>query len=100
MKKILSGLIFTSAFLSSQALSNVWVEREKLEQIESNLAALHVLIEEAKAQSKQTNYKHKFHYTQLTKDVDNLRDGINHYLTAPLEPAPINELSDDYGVYH
>ncbi|WP_434339396.1 RAQPRD family integrative conjugative element protein [Motilimonas cestriensis] len=99
MKKLLSGLMITSAFLSSQVLANVWVEREKLEQIESNLAALHVLIEEAKAQSKQTNYKHRFDYKQLTKDVDNLREGINHYLTSPLEPAPIQDLSEDYGEY-
>lgn len=99
MKKILFGLVITSSILSSQALANVWLEREKLEQIETNLAALHTLIAEAQDQSKKTGYKHKFDYKQLSDDVNKIRSGITHYLEAPLEPAEIEPISDEYGEY-
>lgn len=98
MKKLIIVLLVSVVSLPFMAHAEIWAERESLAKIESELAALEALVHAAKAQSNSED-RMTFDYKVLLDDLKNIRSGITHHLTVPMEPvvpSTIDALRSEY----
>lgn len=98
MKNLNAFLLVIAITVSGAASADIWAEREALAKIESEVAALEVLVSAAEAQSDASN-RTTFEYPVLLSDLRKIRKGIAHHLTVPMEPvfpSTIDALSSDY----
>lgn len=78
-----SAILFGLSCMSVSA--DVWQERELLKRYSTQLKNLDTLLMQAKIAS-DTDRRVEFDYTAMHRDVNSIRDKINHYLNTPLEP--------------
>lgn len=98
MNKLVNAFLVGLMFLSQTVFADVWAEREALEKIRTELAALESLVIDAKKRS-DTNSRTTFDYNVLLDDLRKIQAGISHHLTVPMEPiAPstIDALNSNY----
>ena len=98
MHKLLTLLLVSFMAIPPASIAAVWAEREALAKIQSELAALEVLVLNAQQRSNSKN-RTKFEYKDLLRDLRKIQSGISHHLTVPMEPvvpSSIDALSSDY----
>lgn len=98
MNKLLTLLLVSFMAIPTVSIADVWAEREALAKIQSELAALEVLVLNAQQRSDSKN-RTKFEYKDLLRDLRKIQSGISHHLTVPMEPvvpSEIDALSTNY----
>ena len=91
-------LLVSILLFSSSSYADVWAEREALAKIQSELAALEVLVISAKKRSNPQD-RTTFNYQILLDDMRKIQSGIAHHLSVPMEPvvpSTLDVLSNHY----
>lgn len=84
----LAFLFVAVTTLAASTQADTWQEREVLSQAIRELRALQSLSESAQAVADR-DARIQFDYAQLHEDLATIRDGIQHYLSTPLDPATL-----------
>ncbi len=98
MRAVIAAALMATSALATAAPANGWQEREQLELIRKQLQAVHAAVAQAEVVADPSR-RLRFDYDALKADLTEIEVGIEHYLTTPMEPAEINDLSTNYGEY-
>lgn len=85
MKPLLTAFVLAGP-MSAAVQADVWVEREALAQVASEISALERLVNDASKLS-ENDTRVKFNYDTLMNDLQIIRAGINTHLSQPINPV-------------
>jgi RAQPRD family integrative conjugative element protein len=89
--------LFTLA-LTGQSAASDWAEAEKLQRLVQHLEASKALLAQAKANT-NPNKRLQFDYEALEMNITEIKQGIELYLSKPLEPRSYDELKNSFSTY-
>ena len=96
MHQKLAFLFLATTTLNGSVQADTWQEREALSQAVREIQALQALSDSARAASDR-DARIKFDYAQLAQDLTAISEGIQQYLSKPLDPVmPPEELEAEY----
>lgn len=94
---VLLGLLILPAVHPAHA--DQWQEREVLSRVREQLIRIDKLLSQAEQAGADNGTRLRMEYGPIRHDLMTIEQGILQYVSAPMEPAPIEPLDGGYSDY-
>tara|TARA_R110001592_G_scaffold316364_1_gene592799 strand:+ start:37019 stop:37339 length:321 start_codon:yes stop_codon:yes gene_type:complete len=87
----IAATLVSLSLLASNAIANLWEERQALYAVSKELLAIESLVLDAEKKS-IAGSRTAFKYNAVLDDLRLIRNGIDHHLSQPIEPVDPSDI--------